>query len=487
MAKYQEYLQYSLWTSDIKTKEIEVNATHKRYDPECIRGIWNASGSKGTFPVGVKKCTFDDYIELIVTGHSVKRIRDLDGLFQPSRFLFIDLDNDENEDVEEVELEALKYVTNNRIVFYPSTSGTPHRWHLYIETTNNMLDTDDLKRETFKIISELESVCKRKVTCDYKCYTSWYQVCYGMPQKEHYKLSIPEDTEFFCHQILKPPVGEKAPKIKRYETYELFMLSNTKKSSRILSEYNRLVPYNSKLLSKELNRPVLIDKSYSISPPFTYRRKKTNKGLDWRVQPGSRFKTAQAWILNLVPQWYKCNLKYGMGFSIEDLENTLTFLCKVNFKDFGSFNMLGALNGLSKLVEEYRGMPYDEIEKLSKGKIRKYRSSEHIRNTIEELIEEFKIDDHTLQFENRKALREAMKKYETTFRTAERRLKSLGYEVKLSNYERSDKGKTRKGPVYDFSKYPLNEKGQRLIPKDEMCQMMRNQACRLKIKLKSVK
>ena len=485
MTKHQEYLQYSVWISDIKTKKLTVNG-YMKYDPECIRGIWNSSGSKGTFPVGVKRCTFEDYIDLIVTGHSIKRIHDINGVFQPSRFLFIDLDNDKNENVEEVELEALKYVTNNRIVFYPSTSGTPYRWHLYIETSELMLNTDDLKRETFKIISELESVCKRKVTCDSKCYNSWYQVCYGMPQKEHYKLSIPDGTEFFCHQILKP-WGDEPTLIQKFDTYELFMLSNTKKSSRILGSQMRIVPYNSKLLSKELNRPVLVDKSYSISPPFTYRKKISKYGNDWRIQPGNRFKTAQAWIMNLVPQWYKCNLKYGMNFSIEDLENTLTFLCKVNFKDFNTFDLSSSIRGLNKLVEQYRGMPYDEIERVSNGVIREYRSSEHIRDTVENLIQEFKFDEHTVLFENKKVLREAMKKYKTTFRTAEKRLKILGYEVKLTTNDRSDKGKTHKGLAYDFSKYPRNEKGQVLIPKSEMCQTMRNLASKLKIKLKSVK
>ena len=62
MKEYKEYLQFSLWVSDIKTLEVEKKSKYgtikKSAHPECIRGIWNSSGSKGPLPVGVKKCSF---------------------------------------------------------------------------------------------------------------------------------------------------------------------------------------------------------------------------------------------------------------------------------------------------------------------------------------------------------------------------------------------------------------------------------------------
>ena len=280
MKKYTEYLQYSLWISDVKTKELgEGKNGRTKYDPECIRGIWNSSGSHGIFPVGVKRCTFEDYIDLITSGHSVKRVQKIGVESFSSRFLFIDLDNDNGENVTEDELEALKLITNNRIVFYPSTSGTPFRWHLYIETANPMFVVKDLKRETFKIISELESVCKRKVTCDSKCYQNWHQVCYGMPQREHYKLSIPDGTEFFCHQILKPKDDKDPVIIRKFTEYVEFKRKSKEGEPKEL----RIVPYNSKMLARALGIGELQDKPFSIYPPFTYKNRV--KG-DWHIQDG---------------------------------------------------------------------------------------------------------------------------------------------------------------------------------------------------------
>lgn len=482
MKKYTEYLQYSLWISDVKTKEIGDGKNGRtKYDPECIRGIWNSSGSHGIFPVGVKRCTFEDYIDLITSGHSVKRVQKIGVESFSSRFLFIDLDNDNGENVTEDELEALKLITNNRIVFYPSTSGTPFRWHLYIETANPMFVVKDLKRETFKIISELESVCKRKVTCDSKCYQNWHQVCYGMPQREHYKLSIPEGTEFFCHQILKPKDDKEPVIVQRFDTYEEF---NTSKRGNCGEQESRLVPYNSKLLSRALNQPVLVDKSFSISPPSAYKKKLIGKGAEWKVRAGKRYPRAQAWMLKLVSQWYKCNLKYGMGFTIRDLEYTMRFLCKTNFEEYETFNMRGIINGLHDRVNKLKGLTYDQIEEQSKGQIRIYRERHYFEDLLAKLANEFMYDECTVMFQDREAMNEALKRYNISYRTAKRKLNKMGFDIQLMNSSKSHRGKSK---IIDFDKYPQNEKGQYLIPRDEVTQQVRNRASKLKIKIKSIK
>ena len=481
MREYREYLQYSLWISDVKTKELGERKNGRiKYDPECIRGIWNSSGSHGIFPVGVKRCSFDDYIELITSGHSVKRVQKMGDESFSSRFLFIDLDNDKDENVTEDELEALKIITNNRIVFYPSTSGTPFRWHLYIETANPMFVVKDLKRETFKIISELESVCKRKVTCDSKCYQNWHQVCYGMPQKEHYKMSIPDGTEFFCHQILKAKDDRDPVIIRKFTEYVEFKRKSKKRDKSEL----RIVPYNSKLLSRALGTGELQDKPFSIYPPFTYKNRV--KG-DWHIREGNRYKTACNWILHLVPQWYKCNLKYGLGYSVEDLVHTLKCLCKSNFASFETFDWNSAQRALFSKMNALEGKSWAEIEAESQAKIRTYRTQNYTWDLMMKLKDEFAYDDWTIAFQDRKQLREALRKYKVSINTVKKYLhEKAGFDIVIQNKnraERSDKGKTR----FDFSKYPQNEKGQYLIPSKEITSYIRNLASKMKIKIKSVR
>lgn len=481
MKKYTEYLQYSLWISDVKTKELgEGKNGRTKYDPECIRGIWNSSGSHGIFPVGVKRCTFEDYIDLITSGHSVKRVQKMGVESFSSRFLFIDLDNDNGENVTEDELEALKLITNSHIVFYPSTSGTPFRWHLYIETSNPMFVVKDLKRETFKIISELESVCKRKVTCDSKCYQNWHQVCYGMPQREHYKLSIPDGTEFFCHQILKPKDDRDPVIIRKFTEYVEFKRKSKEKELKEL----RIVPYNSKMLARALGIGELKDKPFSIYPPFTYKNRV--KG-DWHIREGNRYKTACNWILHLVPQWYKCNLKYEMGYSVEDLVHTLKCLCKSNFASFDTFDWNSAQRALFSKMNALEGKSWDEIEAESQAKIRTYRTQNYTWDLMMKLKDEFAYDDWTIAFRDRKQLREALKKYKVSIKTVKKYLhEEAGFDIVIQNEkraERSDKGKTK----FDFTRYPQNENGQYLIPSSEITSYVRNLASKMRIKIKSVR
>ena len=481
MKKYTEYLQYSLWISDVKTKELgEGKNGRTKYDPECIRGIWNSSGSHGIFPVGVKRCTFEDYIDLITSGHSVKRVQKIGVESFSSRFLFIDLDNDNGENVTEDELEALKLITNSNIVFYPSTSGTPFRWHLYIETANPMFVVKDLKRETFKIISELESVCKRKVTCDSKCYQNWHQVCYGMPQRERYKLSIPDGTEFFCHQILKPKDDRDPVIIRKFTEYVEFKRKSKEKELKEL----RIVPYNSKMLARALGIGELKDKPFSIYPPFTYKNRV--KG-DWHIREGNRYKTACNWILHLVPQWYKCNLKYEMGYSVEDLVHTLKCLCKSNFASFDTFDWNSAQRALFSKMNALEGKSWDEIESESQAKIRTYRTQNYTWDLMMKLKDEFAYDDWTIAFRDRKQLREALKKYKVSIKTVKKYLhEEAGFDIVIQNEkraERSDKGKTK----FDFTRYPQNENGQYLIPSSEITSYVRNLASKMKIKIKSVR
>ena len=478
MKEYKEYLQFSLWVSDIKTLEVEKKSKYgtikKSAHPECIRGIWNSSGSKGPLPVGVKKCSFEEYVDLLVTGHSVRRVN-LTGDELCSRFLFIDLDNDIGENVTEEELYALKLISNNKIVFYPSTSGRAFRWHLYILTRDVMHTKEDLEKFTMEILGELERICNRKITCDSKCYTNWHQVCYGMPQKDHYKLSIPDGTEFIARQILKE---DDPDKIEKYSSVEAFFSQNHRLPA---SSKCRIVPYNSKMLSRMLGVQVLIDKSFSIRPPSTYKSKLIEVGrYDWKIKEGKRYHVAQTWIFKLVPQWYKCNLKYNMGYTLEDLEYTMRALCKSNFEKYEEFDMKGVLNGLRELVKRYRGKTYEEIEGMSEGQIRIYRDQHYLEDLIGKLANEYMYDECTIMFRDRREMREALKRYQLSEKCAKRRLNARGFDIQIMMR------RPRESKI-DFDRYPQNEKGQYLIPADEVTPSLRNRASKMKIKIKSVR
>ena len=478
MEKYREYLQYSLWVSDVKKKYLKNEKGKETYDPECITGIWLDSGSSGKYPVGVKKCSFEEYIDLVRSGHTVKRIRHLDGITYDTRFLFIDLDNDDEENVTEEELKRLEKKIPG-LVFLPSTSGKPYRWHMYLQTEEFIKNNAELEHEANSVIEALEEICGRKITCDHSCYRNWYQVCYGMPQKDGLKLDIPEGTEFFCRQILKSEEYETFGKIKRYETYEEFI----KNSFSDLEEEKkrRIIPYNSQMLSRELNRPILVDKSYSIYPPFTYKSRRIAKYGYWKIQRGDRYHTAQSWMIRLVFQWYKCNLKYKMNFKVDDLLYTLSYLCRTNFEGYEEFNMKGIFVGAKRKIREYSNKRYEEIEREAEGTIRTYREKRQLNESLINLADEYRRDDQLrLQFKDREEMQSALRRYGLSLRVAKRRLKALGFEIETIEPKKSRSSKI------DFDKYETNEAGQKLIPRTDMTQQLRNRASKLKIKLKMI-
>lgn len=478
MEQYREYLQYSLWVSDVKKRYLKNEKGKETYDPECITGIWLDSGSHGKYPVGVKKCTFEEYIDLIRTGHTVKRIRHLDGTTYDTRFLFIDLDNDLDENVTEEELESLEKEIPG-IRFLPSTSGNPNRWHIYLQTEEYISDSAGLESEAKRILDILRGICGREVSCDTSCYRNWYQVCYGMPQERGFQLEIPEETEFFCQQILKPKDYDLFAKTKRYGSYKEFM----KNIAYDLEEAKkpRIVPYNSLLLSKELNLPVLVDKSYSIYPPFAYKSRRIAKFGYWKIQKGDRYHTAQYWLIRLVFQWYKCNLKYHMNFRVDDLLYTLAYLCRTNFEGYEEFNMKGIFVGAKAKIREYARKSYEEIEREAEGEIRTYREKSHLNASLFKLADEYSVEPSKIRFRDRREMLDALERYGLNLRIAKRRLASMGFAIEIREIKRSNQPSK-----IDFDKYDSNELGQKLIPRSEMTQQLRNRASKLKIKLKMI-
>jgi hypothetical protein len=243
----------------------------------------------------------------------------------------------------------------------------------------------------------------------------------------------------------------------------------------------RIVPYNSRMLARELNLPVLVDKSFSIYPPFTYKSKRIAKFGYWKIQKGDRYHTAQSWMIRLVFQWYKCNLKYHMNFKVDDLLYTLAHLCRTNFEGYEEFNMRGIFVGAKAKIKEYARKSYEEIERKAEGQIRTYREKNLLNASLFNLVEEYRNEQSKIRFRDRREMIDALERYRLNPRIAKRRLKSMGYEIEIIETKR-----TNRCSKIDFDKYESNELGQKLIPRSEMTQQLRNRASKLKIKLKMI-
>lgn len=67
---------------------------------------------------GLKYFTFEEYINAIKSGHSIKRLHTYNGNFIPTRFITIDIDDLEAKITED----EIKPLENNNCVILPSTS-----------------------------------------------------------------------------------------------------------------------------------------------------------------------------------------------------------------------------------------------------------------------------------------------------------------------------------------------------------------------------
>ncbi len=474
MEEYRELLQFSLYVSNIKNKEIKRKNGKKKCDEKCIKGIWINSGSHGKYILGVKHCTFDEYVNLVRTGHTVRRIRCLNGVVYPTRFLFLDFDNTLGENISENEIRQLE---SEKVRVLPSSSGNPYKWHVYV-FTDELCDTlTDLERESRKIIDKLREICRREISFDDNTIHNWHLVCYGMPQMAEFSLDIPEGVEFFTPQILKDGVIRK-----KFDTYEDWLNSQVVKK-----KYGnaRIVPYNSRMLLEVLqDQKYLLDKSFSIYPPSSYKNRLIKRGItNWKISEGRRYHVAQCWTIKLVSQWYKCNLKYGLEYTFNDLEYTLRCLCKMNFASYEEFNMEGIINGLKREVKSKANLTYEQIESMSEGQIRIYRDRHRIEEILLELKGEYLFNSDTILFPTREDMLKALENYHISLKTVKRHLNVEGFDIDYVKKTRSDRGKSK----IDFSKYEQDDEGRYLIPASEITQYLRNVASKQRLKIKSVK
>jgi hypothetical protein len=474
MEEYRELIQFSLYVGTAKVRYLE----NGRLDPTCVMKIWNRTNWDTSCPVGLKKCTFDEYVDLIRTGHTVRRVCKVNGNLVPSRFLFIDFDNKIGENITEKEIRSLE---SDQVKIMPSASyieGSEeqcYRWHAYLYSSENIWNVTDLRRITEEFVDKLRRVCGRPISYDERIFRSMHQVCYGRPQLS-YELEIPEGVEEFSKQLKV----EDDFKIHPVSYEEIESSESTTDPSR------QIVPYNSRMLLRRLaDRGIteLHDKSFSISPPFTFRNKLLKSGkTDWKIQVGRRYFTGQCWARKLAAQWYKCNLKYDLGYTYEDLEYTLNCLCKTNFDEFEDFDMTNVLAALKKEVKIYEGKTYEQIESLAVGQIRYYREQATTLDLILKMKDEFCTDDEfTIMFQDRRQMLEVFKKYHITKYTVKKYMNMLGFEISIMR-----RAQKKRKTEFDFEKYKRDEKGRYLVPSNEITPYMRNVASKQKIKLKAV-
>jgi len=119
---------------------------------------------------GIKSFTFEEFVEAIKSGHSIKRLTQYNGKFVPTRFLTIDIDNTDGSNVTADEILPL---VNENCIILNSTSQNPYKWHIYINLFKLCYTTEDLYNETKNWITNLENRINRSVEFDEKLTNTW--------------------------------------------------------------------------------------------------------------------------------------------------------------------------------------------------------------------------------------------------------------------------------------------------------------------------
>ena len=327
---YIEMEQYTTWVATHKSPKEDDEGNPIKEDPDDLssKTIISRSSYNNKYAVGVKPFTFLERVKAIRNGHNFKRI----GPNYMTRFLDIDLDNEGNENITQEELDSFCR-DNDSIQWTVGGSGRAYRYHLFIflkTTISNKQECEDLTRLVLMLLAEHIG---REVTSDEHQY-EFLQWCYGTPQVNlrHMEEEILPGTLYRCRQITKKN-GFKIVKVNPSEPDSKVYLKNTKKSSK-----RKLIPYTTPMLANRLTDGRLRASKYEDGryvKPLVYLQGKrfdiTEPRVRKRLVPqGYRFLTAQAFIMRLVPQFFRC-LENGLEYSDEDLTNTFQVLCMRNF------------------------------------------------------------------------------------------------------------------------------------------------------------
>lgn len=374
-SSYAEPWQYITWRTTHKSPKKDEN--DKPILPEDSNDLSTLtvvrhSAHRNKFAVGVKNFTFDELVEATRQGHSLKRIGTN---VQGTRFLVIDLDNDGDENITPEELDSF---CSDSIRWTPGGSNRPHRYHLFVLLTAPIVTKQEFKEQSEKVLKRLaEHIGLETIKVDEHQF-SFLQWCYGVPQThlDHMEEDVLPGTLYRCLQIEKKKgfqvfkVDPAAPEQKTPKTIPQHPNETTDKA--------QLMPYTSAMLASKLSEgslyaPKGADGGY-INPRVCLEGKRFDifepRLSKKHIAKGNRFKTAQAWVFRLVPQFFRCK-SLGLEYSDEDLVFTFYTLCKRNFQSFEPWWAETGKSLVAGLLSELHtndGLEYDEI-------IKKYKSS----------------------------------------------------------------------------------------------------------------
>lgn len=216
----RELVQFTIFTGTSREKiEEKCRNGWIKYDKYSVKAIWLNSGKSGSHPMGVKLCTAKDMRDLVASGHTIKRARrvfDYDGT--GSNVLIIRTKHSLNfPGPTEIEIrEKIEALDPERVFAVHDAIPSPGMWLIFIDLEDRCMRKCDYEKAYKEWLYRIEEAIKRNIKTDELVLSNPYIQINGIPQEE-YKLSIPDDTLFFCQQIVK---DTNLSDLKKYKTYD---------------------------------------------------------------------------------------------------------------------------------------------------------------------------------------------------------------------------------------------------------------------------
>ena len=362
---YTEKWQYLLWVGTHKNPPEKGKGKDPKDDLSTKEMTKKSSPYfQNEFNVGIKAFTFKELAEALRNGHCIKRIGPI-GSLNGSRFLIIDIDNDNDERVTPEELDSFCRSRDNT-EWTVGGSGRQFRYHILKLLDHPISTSEDAENETKAVITELTAHINRGIEIiPDPCQFRLLQWCFGVPQERMERRELP-NTEVVCRQI----TVKNGYKIVKEGSAE-YRSTPTKKPIKS-RKHSTIMPYNTAQLANLLNDKHLraskrSDGAYAL-PMVRLEGRRFDcyepRIINRFVKVGHRYDTALAWIYRLVPQFYRCK-ELGLTYTEEDLKYTFHTLCNRNFEkadewwDETGESMLDLLESELKTNE---GVAYKDIE-----------------------------------------------------------------------------------------------------------------------------
>ena len=362
---YTAKWQYLLWVGTHKDPP-EKNKGKDPKDDLSTKEMTKKSSPyfQNEFNVGIKAFNFQELVEALRDGHCIKRIGSIVSHYG-SRFLIIDIDNDNDERVTPEELDSFCKSRDN-IEWTIGGSGRQFRYHILKLLSHPISTSTEAENETKAVLAELtEHIARDIEIIPDPCQFRLLQWCFGVPQERMERRELP-NTEVVCRQITKSN-GYKIIKEGSAEYHSTL----TKKPSKS-RKHATIMPYNTAQLANLLNDNHLraskrSDGAYAL-PMVRLEGRRFDcyepRIINRFVRVGHRYDTALAWIYRLAPQFYRCK-ELGLHYTEEDLKYTFHTLCNRNFEkadDWWDETGESMLDLLESELKSNEGLAYKDIE-----------------------------------------------------------------------------------------------------------------------------